>query len=278
MKFAEQDLFRILDKKRCQILIRKAGKYRFTASYQYETHQHAEYEVNYVDSGNCVMTFEGEYVPVKMGECIVIPPFSKHGFLVDAKSGCRITQTEFRVWFGDGKKDEVFAEEKVKKYFRISECEDIVYLMEQIARIHRMEERGEYKEIQETLAIAQLLSALDYHLGKSGNEKYGIGNRKIVAIMRHLQEHYSEPVEIEKIARQEGVSSRYVRRYFAEKVGMSCQDYITVLRINKAKKLLRETEKSVTQIGLEVGYGTPQYFSRVFKEQVGMTPSAYRSE
>ena len=76
---------------------------------------------------------------------------------------------------------------------------------------------------------------------------------------------------------RQGISSRFLRRYFTQEIGMSCLDYIQALRLNKAKELLWETSKSVTEIALETGYGTPQYFSRIFRQEIGMTPSEYRS-
>ena len=83
-------------------------------------------------------------------------------------------------------------------------------------------------------------------------------------------------MQIEDLAARQGISSRFLRRYFTQEIGMSCLDYIQALRLNKAKELLWETSKSVTEIALETGYGTPQYFSRIFRPESGMTPSEYR--
>ena len=105
-----------------------------------------------------------------------------------------------------------------------------------------------------------------------------VSNKKINKILRYFQEHYNESVKIEKLAEEWGISSRYVRKCFAEQIGMSCTDYITVLRMNKAKELLWETSKNITDIAMEIGYGTPQYFCRVFREEIGISPSEYRSK
>ena len=106
--------------------------------------------------------------------------------------------------------------------------------------------------------------------------KYEI-QEKIREILKFIQEHYQEPLQIEALAARQGISSRFLRRYFTQEIGMSCLDYIQALRLNKAKELLWETSKSVTEIALETGYGTPQYFSRIFRQEIGMTPSEYRS-
>lgn len=255
--------------------VRKSGAYRFLPSYRYEAHRHVEYEINYVLSGKCMMIFEEEYVPLKVGECIVIPPFWKHGFLVDAKSGCKIQQTEMSVEIPESMKEIFpFCDRKVP-YRLIRDCEDLVPVMEQLSRHHR-NDRETYRAALLDLSVLQLIAALGYHTGKVQNGMAGVRNEKIRDLMKYIQEHYHEPLQIEKLAAGRGISSRFVRRYFTEEIGMPCSAYIQTLRLNKAKELLWETDKSITGIALEVGYGTPQYFCRIFREEIGMSPSAYR--
>lgn len=278
MKEIEELVSELLNKENCRIAVRKAGIYRFTSSYRYEAHRHLEYEVNYINSGNCIMTFERGYVPLKIGDCIVIPPWTKHGFLVDTKKGCRITQSEFSLEFSEGQKDIISSDGEKHLYYQIKDCEDIIFLMEQAARVHRIKKNDKYREMQLKLAVIQMITALKCHVDKIDNADAGIKNGKIFAIMEYLRNHYGESLNIEKLSEKIGISSRYVRRYFMKEIGMSCSDYITVLRINKAKELLWETARSVTEVALDVGYGTPQYFSRIFKEKVGITPSEYREK
>lgn len=277
MNRIEQLAVELLEDKNCCISVRKAGSYRFPSSYRYEPHRHVEYEINYISSGNCVMTFEEEYVPLKSGECIVITPYKHHGFLVDAGNGCKIEQAEMSIRIPERMAD-VFPFGKDEfPYYKIRDCEDVVPLVEQVARFYRKEKRNEYGAALLDFAVVQLMVALGYHTGKKENVLAGIRNSKITGIMRYLKEHYNEDIKIEEVAEKWEISSRYVRKYFAEEIGMSCMDYLTVMRINKAKELLWETKKSVTDIAMETGYGTPQYFSRMFKKQVGMSPSEYRS-
>lgn len=262
-----------------RIKVKKTGVYRFLSSYRYAPHSHMELEVNYVKSGNCVMVFPDEYVPLKSGECVVVTPCVKHGFLVDTKNGCKLIQAEFSVEVNETDIEDLLGVQEKHPYYRLKNCEAIVPFMEQAARIHRMETQyQEYKQTQLKLAMIQLLMALKYHIEKSRGLLPGVKNKKILEIMKYLQEHYHENVNIEKLAQAQGISSRYVRKYFAGEIGMTCTDYVTVLRINKAKELLWESDKSITSIALEIGYGTPQYFSRTFKNEVGMTPLHYREK
>ena len=64
---------------------------------------------------------------------------------------------------------------------------------------------------------------------------------------------------------------------FSQKVGLSFVEYVTKKRMEKAKQLLRKTDKKAGEIAGEVGYRDPRYFSFVFKKKTGCTPSQYRN-
>lgn len=266
----------LLENDNSKIEVRKSGTYRFLPSYRYEAHRHIEYEINYVLQGKCMMIFDTEYVPLKAGECIVINPFQNHGFLVDAKSGCKIQQTEMSICIPEDMKETFPFCEKESEYQVLKNCEDLVPVMEQVSRICRCD-KEDYGTTLLHLAVLQLVVTLGYHGKKTRITEAGVRNEKIRDILKFIQEHYQESLQIEELAVSRGISSRFLRKYFTEEIGMSCLDYIQVLRLNKAKELLWETDKSITEIALETGYGTPQYFSRIFRAEIGMTPSKYRS-
>ncbi|MGN0355276.1 MAG: helix-turn-helix domain-containing protein [Muricoprocola sp.] len=276
MNRVEEMARELLKEEESGIEVRKSGSYRFLPSYRYEAHKHIEYEINYVLQGKCMMIFDTEYVPLKAGECIVIAPFRNHGFLVDAKTGCKIQQTEMTIRIPEEMKEVFGLGSKDLAYQVLKNCEDLIQIMEQISRFYRTD-KEEYGTALLHLAVVQLVVALGYHGKKTDAQTSGIRNEKIRDIMKYIQEHYQEPLQIEELAASRGISSRFLRRYFTEEIGMSCLDYIQALRLNKAKELLWETRKSITEIAMETGYGTAQYFSRVFREEIGMTPTAYRS-
>ena len=68
----------------------------------------------------------------------------------------------------------------------------------------------------------------------------------------------------------------YLNRIYKSAMGFSLMEYIQHLRIEKAKKLLRETSDSISEICGQTGYDSPPYFAKIFKKQTGQTPSEYR--
>lgn len=95
--------------------------------------------------------------------------------------------------------------------------------------------------------------------------------------LKYIHEHYTEDINLEKVARHVFLSPNYFCTIFKEATGLSLIEFITNLRIEKSKTLLMQLDYTIYQIAEEVGYKTPRYFSRVFKSVTDMTPSQYRN-
>ena len=72
------------------------------------------------------------------------------------------------------------------------------------------------------------------------------------------------------------ISPYYFSKLFKEETGENFIEYLTSLRINKAKELIQNSSLSMKEICAEVGYADPNYFSRIFKKNVGATPTEYK--
>jgi transcriptional regulator GlxA family with amidase domain len=94
--------------------------------------------------------------------------------------------------------------------------------------------------------------------------------------MAYLQAHYAEPVSREELAAHVGLSDDYLTSCFHRELGITPVAYLNRYRVEQARKLLRATDKSITEIALEVGFSGSSYFSRVFHRETGMSPAEYR--
>jgi len=97
------------------------------------------------------------------------------------------------------------------------------------------------------------------------------------SILLYIHAHYREPINRREIARAIGYNESYISHVFSQVLHMSLAQYINTLRIDDAQNLLRHTKRSVTQIALELGFGSIRSFNRVFLQQTGMTPKEYRN-
>ncbi len=102
--------------------------------------------------------------------------------------------------------------------------------------------------------------------------------RLIMRATQYMQEHFNQALSLEDLARVVYLSPFYFSHIFKEEMGMTFIEYLTSLRINEAKRLLRDTLLAVGTIAEQVGYNDVNYFSRVFKKVVGMTPSQFRDK
>ena len=99
--------------------------------------------------------------------------------------------------------------------------------------------------------------------------------RKVTAL---LESRLAENLPLARLAQEAGYSPFHFSRLFKRTTGFSPSRYLIRLRMERARRLLRETTQSMIEIGLEVGYQSPSHFAHVFQREVGITPSEYRSQ
>lgn len=100
----------------------------------------------------------------------------------------------------------------------------------------------------------------------------------VLDIKEYLEDNYRSKITLDDLSARFFISKHYLTHSFKEQFGMTINNYLLSIRITHAKQLLRFSEKSVEEIGYEVGIGAPNYFSRVFKEVEGIPPIVYREQ
>lgn len=105
----------------------------------------------------------------------------------------------------------------------------------------------------------------------------GTEENPIKAAIKYINDNYTQQLTLNLVANLVHLNPQYFSRYFKSKTGYTFTQYITKLRIDKAKKLLATSDKSITQISLEVGYIDPAYFSKVFYKSEKKSPCKYKA-
>jgi YesN/AraC family two-component response regulator len=124
-------------------------------------------------------------------------------------------------------------------------------------------------DLEETLA--HLATALERQHKLSSEAQ-----RLVRQAMVYLHQHYGESISRQDLARHVGMSEDYLTYCFRQELGMTPIAYLNRYRITQAKRLLKETDHTITQIAMDVGFSDSGYFSRVFRRETGMSPEAYR--
>lgn len=109
---------------------------------------------------------------------------------------------------------------------------------------------------------------------KMGDEK----RRLVRRAMAFIHEQFTEQITREDITDYVGVSKGYLSRSFRDELGLAPISYLNRYRVSQAKRLLIESQHSITEIAFMVGFSDGNYFSRVFRREVGESPKAYREK
>lgn len=128
-----------------------------------------------------------------------------------------------------------------------------------------------YRQLQKETdrLLNQLIQLSDEHFNRMEEDA-------IQQLRQYIMAHSSEDISLDTLAKKVGLSPIYISKMFKEKQGINYIDFLTECRIEKAKKLMADSEKSIKEITYEVGYHDPNYFSKVFKKLCLVSPKEYR--
>ncbi|MBN8457566.1 MAG: helix-turn-helix domain-containing protein [Verrucomicrobia bacterium] len=146
-------------------------------------------------------------------------------------------------------------------------------LTEKIARESAAREPGHEAVLLGLLV--ELMVFLSRRYGESGatESRWLLRMGRLVST---LEQRYTEPWTLESLAAFAHLSRTNLLRIFRQATGQSPIRFLIGLRIEAAKKLLRQTDRTMTEIALETGFGDSNYFARKFKESTGRSPTDYR--
>ncbi len=126
-----------------------------------------------------------------------------------------------------------------------------------------------------TMLLGQIFIHINRQL-KEGNKATSYMLEETERATRYFSENYNKPICIEEYAESRHVSACWFIRQFKHYTGMPPMQYILSVRIANAQNLLETTSYTVSEVASIIGYDNPLYFSRLFKKQLGMSPTEYR--
>ena len=122
--------------------------------------------------------------------------------------------------------------------------------------------------------IKNLLRIMIEYRNKLSDMKY---NEIIEKAKQYIRDNYqNDDMSLQSVASSVNVSSNHFSAIFRKETGDTFIDYLTAVRMDKAKELLVCSSMKTSEIGFEVGYRDPHYFSYIFKKTMGMSPKEYR--
>lgn len=104
----------------------------------------------------------------------------------------------------------------------------------------------------------------------------GLPIRQLRKVQDHVAAHYAEEITVNCLAELVELSASHFSHVFKESTGVTPLQFVTRERITRAQQLIRETSRSLIEIGIDVGYSNPSHFAKVFRKIAGVTPTDFR--
>lgn len=236
-------------------------------------HLHSGTELLYLQAGEILTQHGGVSTRVQEGELIFFFPNEVHSYQTIKED------TRFAMFIYRGKLceelEKVFAT-KVPQHFHLKAAEipqEVLQILDILEHAKENHESDLIIKLYFELMWARLLPLLG--LTKKDST---LPNDFLVSVLAYISEHFTEPLSLESLAKQFGVSRFKISRLFTHSIHVGLNDYVNAMRVDKAKSLLQNPNASVIDVAFSCGFESQQTFNRVFKNICGATPKEFRKQ
>lgn len=231
---------------------------------------HPYYHYLQTESGEGVVRIQGRTIRLGVDEGILIAPFVKHSYV-------RTGETWYTVFA-------TVTGSLESSIDRILDGRKII-LTEKTQGIHirrKIEETVERYAAQpmdeRALSVSCYEFLMNFTDGMRGNEMLDdpLYRRYIVPVLQEIETNYGERLTVAGLSAGVYITQQYLTRLFRRFLGCSVYEYITSLRISKAKELLSNKRLEIQTIAHQVGFEDASHFTAMFRKMTGMTPGEFR--
>jgi len=253
-----------------------------------EVHSHGFHEMMIVVGGMAVHHMNGRDREISMGDVFVIPPGNLHGYDVPKDSGVQVLNVLFDLEKLDINTRDLGQIPGFHALFSLRgtshgephlklSAKDLALVYSIVEEMEReQEEMVPGHEFFCGTKFRELIVFLSRHYSHVSSPS-GKSILKLSGLICYMERHLGEEVRFETLAEEIHMSPTSLRRVFNEAFGCSPMAYLQQLRVKKAMLLLADVTKSISDVAFEVGFNDSGYFSRVFKQETGETPKAFRA-
>lgn len=229
-------------------------------------HWHSYYELIYFFEGEVVSIINGIEMPLNKGTLYMLTPVDLHHTLKkDKKAKLKF----INISFTENIIDEKLRQEMNGAYYIPSVDNKTLAIIELLTQPKATDEETQH------LINALLYNVIrkEYKFSKTGKT---VLDKNIHKAIRYIAENFNENIDLKTLSNYLHITPSYFSFLFSKTCGCTFKEYLTNYRISYAKELLKSTNKSVTDICYSCGFSNLPNFLRVFKKQVGKTPSTYK--
>ena len=275
------------------------GDYKFPLLVSYESlrkyesgsflwHWHPEIEVTLITSGKILYKINNEEYKLKSGDVIFCNSGIMHSGSMIASENCDYTAITFDPKLIYGYEDSIIYTKFVKPIVQDFYFPSIVFdgsedwQQEAIENIRELIEQSkrhdEEKELEMIICLQKFWKVIFRHRKNIPQPEVesNIDFERLRAIITYIELNYENRITLDDIASKISLCKEECCRLFKRCMNTSIFDYIIQFRIDKSAKLLKESDKSVTEIAQSVGFNDANHFAKLFRREKGLSPSEFR--
>lgn len=254
-----------------KLLSRTSGEVCFPA------HWHERMEINYVLEGSMTVKIGGKETYVPAGSAAIVPPCRMHwGMAGQHGVSYRTFMFDVSAFFNAcGASDKLIAPISEQNVDFLPVTDNKLITAELDGLIDEYENGKPYASMFIISGVYRLFGLL-YRYCLTEKSAETVSDERFKAIIQYISEHLTDEIGSGSISREFGYDKSYFCRAFKAVTGLNPTNYINIMRLENAKKMLSETDQKVSDISGMCGFSDPNYFSRCFKKQFGISPVQYR--
>ncbi len=241
-----------------------------------------EYHINcpfsklyYIRRGECELVIEGEVFRAVPGMLFLIPAHTKHSYYHINTNYIEKYWMHFELKTGD---DQALKSLGLPYYVTVSEKEPLDDLFREIITLSRQMDLA--SRMQEKAAILKLIGTYIRLSQKAGytpaSPLHSSPEGDILRVIEYMNSHLSSKITVAELAELMHIHPNYFIRLFKTHMGVPPLNYLTKLRVERAKSLLENTSLPISHVMQQVGFDDISSFSRFFRHYTGYNPRQFR--
>lgn len=241
-------------------------------------HWHDRIELHLVRSGSLILNCNGEETVVAAGEISVVSPTFTHGG-VSGEDGVEyyVVMFDIKELYDDTSSYKRYVKSILegKVHFKPkTDVHRIIGVAEEIIEMYN--HRKEYHPLEMTGCLYRLLGLLCRHCAISAPSAQP-SFETFDNVIQYINANYAKAISVDTISKEFHYEKAYFCRKFKSTTGINATQYIRVFRLEHARYLLENTDKSILNIALSCGFRDSAYFINCFKKLYNTTPAKYRT-
>ncbi|MDY3918745.1 MAG: AraC family transcriptional regulator [Candidatus Limivivens sp.] len=246
-------------------------------------HCHQELEIIQLRRGSLKVYYEEEEYILEKGDIWIVPPFASHRIGKGTEQCERLAillDLKLMGTWAKGKEEWLWLQDELNKvdmysgHWKEETRSKITGIIEKLY-LEYLEKAYAWQLAMKSL-ISELVLAAAREMPRRERSLQGQQVFKMKNILEYIALHYYSDITLQSCAEAVGFNSAYLSRYFSSHMGITFQEYVKRLRIDKAKWLLMTERVPITEVCYQSGFRDVKTFNKLFKQECGMSPTEFK--